>query len=237
MIDFHSHILPGIDDGSHSLDETQQMLRMAQEQGVTKIIATPHFYASEISVGDFLNRRGRALQHVRELAEKELGIPEILTGAEVYYFPGMGRAGMLSQMCIEGTSLLLLEMPFTQWTKDMLKEIHNIIEKQKLTVILAHVERYYEFQRKKEIWNSILELPLYIQVNAGALQSRKKKHCIFKLIKNGFSVIMGSDCHNTVSRPPNLRDGYDILCKKFGDSVIQTIDDLGKRILEEYETK
>ena len=237
MIDFHSHILPAIDDGSFSLEETQEMLRMEEQQGVRKIIATPHFYADQKSVGDFLTKRQEALRQVRELAREHTWVPDILAGSEVYYFPGMGRAEMLSQMCIEGTSLLLVEMPFAQWTKDMLKELHNIIEKQKLTIILAHVERYYEFQRKKEIWNQILELPLYIQVNAGALQSRKKKSCIFKLIKNGLSVIIGSDCHNTTSRPPNLEQGCEILSKKFGDSVIQRIDDLGKRILEEYDAK
>ena len=57
------------------------------------------------------------------------------------------------------------------------------------------------------------------------------------MIKNGLSVIMGSDFHNTTSRPPNLEQGCEILSKKFGDSVIQRIDDLGKRILEEYEAK
>lgn len=237
MIDFHSHILPGIDDGSRNLDETQEMLHMEVQQGVTKIIATPHFYASEISVGDFLARRKEALHNVYRLAETESWIPEISAGAEVYYFPGMGRAGMLSQMCIEGTSLLLLEMPFAQWTKDMYQEIVDIIEKQKLAVILAHAERYYEFQRKKEIWNRVLDLPVYIQFNAGALRNRKKKNCIFKLIKNGLSVIMGSDCHNTVSRPPNMEQGQEILSKKFGNDVIQTIDDLGKRMLEKHETK
>lgn len=237
MIDFHSHILPGVDDGSRNLDETQEMLRMENQQGVTKIIATPHFYASENSVENFLAKRKEALLRIHKLSQQESWIPEILAGAEVYYFPGMGRAGMLSQMCISGTSLILLEMPFGQWTKDMLKDIQDIIEKQRLTVILAHMERYYEFQRKKDIWNQVLDLPVYIQVNAGALQNRKKKNLIFKLIKNGFSVIIGSDCHNTVSRPPNLEQGREILMKKFGDSVIQRVDDLGKRILEKYETK
>ncbi len=237
MIDFHSHILPKIDDGSRSLKETEEMLRMEKQQGVTKVVATPHFYASENSVGDFLSRREEALKVVYGLTEGESWSPEILAGAEVYYFPGMGRAGMLSEMCVSDTSLILLEMPFAQWTKEMLKDVQDIIEKQKLTIILAHVERYYEFQKKKDIWNSILELPVYIQVNAGALQNRKKKNIIFKLIKNGFSVIVGSDCHNTVSRPPNLEQGREIISRKFGDRAVQEIDDLGIRILERYGTE
>lgn len=237
MIDFHSHILPGIDDGSRAVDETLEMLRMEKRQGCVKIIATPHFYADYDSAGNFLAKRAEALHKVQALREEETWMPEIRVGAEVCYFSGIGQAEILPKLCIEGTSILLLEMPFAQWTKSMAKEVRDIIEKQGLYVILAHVERFYEFQKDKKIWNEVLEMPLILQINAGSMQDRKKKNCIFKLFKKGFPIIMGSDCHNTSSRPPNLESGREILRKKFGDSVLEEIDGLGERVLRIHEKK
>ena len=130
MIDFHSHILPGIDDGSQTVNETVEMLRMEKQQGCVKVIATPHFYADYDSAGRFLDKRAEALHKVQALREQEDWMPEIQAGAEVYFFSGIGRADILPRLCVEGTSLLLLEMPFAQWTRDMAREVQDIIKKQ-----------------------------------------------------------------------------------------------------------
>lgn len=235
MIDFHSHILSGIDDGSRSLQQTEQMLRAAYEQGVTEVLATPHFYASSDSIPRFLEKREKAFLQVQELAERESWVPKIRVGAEVYYFPNMGKAELLPELCLEGTSILLLELPFVQWDNRIYEDVLRIIEKQKLTVILAHIERYYEFQKKKTVWNDILDLPVYLQINAGSLQDRKKRKLDLKLLKEEYPIVLGSDCHNMERRPPNLKEGRDFLQKKMGDDVLKTIDELGRRILGEYE--
>ena len=99
MIVFHTHILPGIDDGSESIAETAALLEEEVRQGVTRIIATPHFYAHRRSVDDFLQRLGRSMDRIRELMSRP-NCPEIITGAEVYFFPGMGRDGGLS-LCVD----------------------------------------------------------------------------------------------------------------------------------------
>lgn len=237
MIDFHSHILPGIDDGSQTVNETVEMLRMEKQQGCVKVIATPHFYADYDSAGRFLDKRAEALHKVQALREQEDWMPEIQAGAEVYFFSGIGRADILPRLCVEGTSLLLLEMPFAQWTRDMAREVQDIIKKQGLDVILAHVERFYEFQKDKKVWNEILEMPLTLQINAGAMRDRKKRNCIFRLLKEGYPVIMGSDCHNTSTRPPNLETGRETLQKKFWDSVLEKIDGLGEQVLRIHEKR
>lgn len=237
MIDFHSHILPGIDDGSRDIQETLEMLRLCRQQGVSKMVATPHFYAHHDSVEEFLARRQQALFQVRRLAETETWIPKIIAGAEVYYFPGIGQAHMLQELCVEGTELLLLEMPFVQWTEEMLKQVRQIIDQQRLTVILAHVERFYEFQKRKKIWNEIIHLPLYVQVNSGSLFDRKMRKVIFRLLKEDFPVIVGSDCHNTGRRPPDLAQGMELIRRKFGEDVTENIDCCGKEMLEIYEKK
>lgn len=229
MIDFHSHLLPGIDDGSHDIAETEKLLHQEYQQKVQSVVATPHFYASRNSVEHFLTSRQNSYEKVKQ-AELE-DIPKVFLGAEVYYFSGMSKAEMLSKLCIEGTNLILIELPFCQWKKEVYQDIKQIIEKQKLTVILAHVERYYGYQKNKEIWNKIFSLPVYAQINAGSfLKWQKRRFCI-KFIKEGHNVLLGSDCHNTTSRIPNLEQGRKVLKEKLGEQVLSEIDNLGQSIL------
>ena len=117
MIDFHTHILPHMDDGSQSLEQAREMIKREQAEGIQDIIATPHFYADRVGMDSFLSYREKSMQAVQKMMEKEMWErpPRIYGGAEVYYFPGIGRASEISKLCVEGTSLLLLELPFSQW--------------------------------------------------------------------------------------------------------------------------
>ena len=147
LVDFHTHILPGIDDGSRDIDMTLRMLEAEMQQGVSHICATPHFYAHRRSIDFFLERRNKALAKVNDVLADHPELQRITPGAEVYYFAGMGRAEGLQELCLEGTDLLLLEMPFDQWNRDMLRDVDDIIHRRQLRVVLAHVERYERLQR------------------------------------------------------------------------------------------
>ena len=72
-------------------------------------------------------------------------------GAEAYYFGGIGKAEMVKKLCIRDTDLFLLEMPFCQWTREMLDDIKGLIQAQKVTVILAHIERYFDTNKPDEL--------------------------------------------------------------------------------------
>ena len=233
MIDFHSHILPGIDDGSRNTEMTGRMLAMEGDQGVQKVVATPHFYASSMSFDAFLSRRKDAVDRVRSEFYEQAGkgLPRIIVGAEVYYFPGMGRSD-LSALCIEGTNLLMLEMPFAQWNETVLKDVTDMIRRQKLKVILAHVERYYRFQKKRKIWDSVFELPVIAQFNAGCLTRFRDRRLALKFMKEDYPVILGSDCHNMSSRSPNLDRGRAVVLKMSGQGKLDEIDALGAGLLE-----
>lgn len=230
MIDFHSHLLPGIDDGSRNVEETIKMLYEQHQQGVQKIVATPHFYASRDSVEHFLKCRTESLSMVQKAISGEKWKPELYAGAEVYYFPDIGDAETISKLCVEGTSVFLLELPFCQWNRSILKDVKKLIDGQRLTVVLAHVERYYEFQKNKEIWDKIMELPLYLQMNAGSFMNWKKRRLAFRILNERGAILLGSDCHNMENRPPNLADGRDAIRKKLGGGFLKEIDDLGERI-------
>ena len=88
MIDFHTHILPGIDDGSKNIEMTEAMLEEEARQGVTEICATPHFYAQRMSFDSFLENRRHAAEITAELLDRRGDLPKIYTGAEVFYFQG-----------------------------------------------------------------------------------------------------------------------------------------------------
>ena len=224
MIDIHTHVLPGIDDGSSDLKETGLLLTEEKKQGVTTVVATPHFYAQRTSVAAFLEKREAAWERTCEWADSQDGMPKILKAAEVYYFPGMGKASALPDLTIEGTNVLLLEMPFAQWTRSVYQEVKEIIEKQKLTVLLAHLERFYEYQKDKSILEAVLDLPVYVQINAGSLLEWGKRRLDKKILDTGLPVVLGSDCHNMRHRKPNLAEGREMIRKKWGTQVLDLMD-------------
>lgn len=231
MIDFHTHILPGIDDGSRDMDMTIRMLEAEREQGVTHICATPHFYAHRRSVEYFLERRDRALAAVKEAMSERSGLSIIFSGAEVLYFRGIAEAELLPKLCLEGTDILLLEMPFGQWAGEMVKAVETIIKKRKLHVVLAHVERYLRFQKDKTAWEQILDMPLTLQlnaesfINAGSFLRPSKEHKLcLQLLAERDNCILGSDCHNMTDRKPNLAEAMAVIEKKLGEVRLETID-------------
>ncbi|MCR5417413.1 MAG: capsular polysaccharide biosynthesis protein [Lachnospiraceae bacterium] len=236
MIDFHTHVLPGIDDGSKGTDMSKQMLEESARQGITKLVATPHFYAHRESFDHFLEKREHAIQKVLGIKDRIENIPQLYVGAEVYFFPGMGNAERLPELCIRGTNLLLLEMPFAQWDKTVAQEVHKIIEKQKLQVILAHVERFPGFQKDDKTWKEITQLPLIFQINTESFSGFRSRHFCLKFMKEHEQMLLGSDTHNMTSRPQNLKEGRETVAKKLGEEYLAKLDQRGEKLLETATT-
>ena len=120
MIDFHSHFLPRMDDGSRSVEESLEMLRVSLDQGVDVMAATPHFYAFREDPDSFLERRAAAFAR---LPLEDAPHPKLLLGAEVYYFDGMSNSESLRRLTLEGTRYILIEMPFSRWSDHMVDEV------------------------------------------------------------------------------------------------------------------
>ena len=233
IIDCHTHILPGIDDGSENIEMTKKLLELEMNNGVTDIVFTPHFYASRNSIGSFLDKREKSLEKVLGIVNETGVTPEnFYVGAEVYYFEGMSKAEELSKLCISGTDYLLIEMPFAGWTKKNIDEIESIIEDRNLNVIIAHIERFYKFQKNKEFFEKLLELELMIQLNGEVfLEGFLTKRWADKFISDKANIILGSDCHNLTTRKPNLADARSKIGKKHGQVVLDKIDENSKKIL------
>lgn len=230
VIDFHSHILPGIDDGSSSVEKSLQMYSLCVAQGTDIIIVTPHFYASHDRVESFLEKRAYAYQSIcKEIKDRKT---EIRLGAEVAYFSGISQAEKVSYLTIEGTRTLLLEMPFDIWNDSVLKEVEKLITERGLIVLLAHLERYWKVPGNRKWVQRILELPIYTQINAGTLLDWRQKRKVLRMFRKNQAHFLGSDCHGISHRPPNLFRGREILMKEFGKEFIDQMDTAGMKLLE-----
>lgn len=224
MIDWHSHVLPRVDDGSRSVSESLQMLTLLGGQGVDTVIATPHFYADDCSLDEFIEKRAAAYEALAQhLSEK---MPRILLGAEVKYYPGISRMTGLERLAIENTSLLLLEMPISKWTEYTVRELIEISSSRGITVILAHMERYFLMQGA-ETQRRILESGVLMQANSSFFTSFGNRRRAMSLLDGGLIQFVGSDCHNLKSRPPRISGAYDLIRKRLGDSFVIQMNEYG----------
>lgn len=229
VIDFHSHFLPCIDDGSKSAKMSLDMLRIMKEQNINTVVATPHFYADENRIDDFLNNREKAYSSIKAEIEK-IGI-NIKLGAEVTYFQGISKADEIKKLTTEGTSILLLELPFDKWGESVIEEVYYLVHKRKFTVLLAHLDRYLSISENKKYIKKLVKMPLVVQINAGSILDNKRKKKTVSLIKKCDKIVLGSDCHNLTSRKPNLLDCRNIIIGDLGEKAILNIDKYGEEIL------
>jgi protein-tyrosine phosphatase len=218
-----------MDDGSHNLNESISLLNMQVSQGVSTVIATPHFYANDETVDSFLQRRKNSFELLKtELTEATV---EVKLGAEVKYYQGISRMDKLESLRIEGSKLLLLEMPMTTWTEYMVRELVELSGKSSVQIVLAHIERYLSLQ-KRSVWERIYDSGILTQVNASFFTTLISRHKALSLLKKGKIQFIGSDCHNITSRPPQIGKAFEIIQKKLGDDYISQMNEYGYSMLE-----
>ena len=221
MTDLHSHILPGIDDGSSCLEESLDLLRMEAEQGISRVTATPHFYARYESPDGFLAKREKAEEVLRSAMAQESGLPEVQVGAEVYYFRGISESEFLPWMTIGGSNCVLVEMPPSPWEESMFRELLKIRERRDLIPVIAHIDRYIRPFHTFRIPERLADLPVLVQANAAFFLERPTAGLAMKLLKRGQIHLIGSDCHNLTSRKPNVGPALKRIRQKLGDGVLE----------------
>lgn len=233
MIDFHSHILPDMDDGSKSVDESVAMLRLSFNMGIDTIVSTSHYYANHDTIDSFLSRRNCKQKVLQEGLVGLNDIPKIVMGAEVSFFSGMSREKEITSLCIDNTKYMLLEMPFFDWSSLTIAEIKNLISNRGITPIIAHIERYLPYQYKNGKIDALLNMGVVFQANSEALCEGVNKRKMLSMIDTNVVHILGSDCHNTIDRMPNLDQAFKIIGKKLGNTTLEMIDTNGRRILND----
>lgn len=233
-VDIHSHILPYMDDGAKDMGETLKMLKIAWQEGITHIIATPHYKAGRFPAD--AGRLNGVLSDVRQELKK-LDIPITLyAGNEIYYHSELEEkfhAGALSTL--NGTEHVLIEFsPFESYTY-----IRNAMEDvlgMGYLPVLAHVERYQCMYRDKVCAEELKAMGCEIQVNAGSVTGDagwKTKRFIHKLLKAELVDYISTDAHNTSGRKPAMQKCAALLYKKYESSYVDAIlyGNAGSRLL------
>lgn len=224
ITDFHSHILPGIDDGSASVEQSIAMLSMEAAQGIDHVVATPHFYPQQDSPGAFLERRNRAEDLLRCEMCKYPNLPELSVGAEVYFFSGISGAEDLNLLTIDFGRYMLLEMPQPPWTNSMYQEVEKIVKRQDITPIMAHIDRYIRPYQTYHIPEKLSNLPVLVQANASFFLRKSTRRMAMRMLKQGQIHLLGSDCHNLDTRPPNLGDASREIMRELSYDVLRKIE-------------
>ena len=229
MIDFHTHILPGIDDGSKSVEESLAMLAMEEEQGISYVVATPHFYPQRDDPQTFLKRRNGGVKTLR--AQRKPDMPAIIPGAEVYFFRGMSESEILQSLTIGNSPYILIEMPMPPWSEDFYRELEEINRKQGLIPIIAHIDRYVAPLRTRGIPERLAQLPVLVQANAGAFGKEGMASLALKLLKEDKIHLLGSDCHNMRDRKPNIAAAQQYINQKLGRDYLAKMHGYERQVL------
>ena len=197
MIDIHSHIIPGVDDGARNFEDSVQIVRWLASQGVTDVIATPHY----VYETDYVSPRAQNLQLLEGLKDRlvDEGVDvKVYLGNEIYIDRDIARlirAGEMSTMA--DSEYLLVELPlndeYSDW-EDILIDLMN----RGYQVILAHPERYEIVQKDYEIVKRLHEAGILLQCNLASLVGRYGKRAqkiIRKIAKDKMIFALGSDVH------------------------------------------
>ncbi len=225
MIDFHSHILPDIDDGADCAETSLEMLRESFRQGVRLICATPHFYADEDDPESFLERREEAWAELKAAMGTEEGFPEIRLGAEVLYFPGISVSEQVRSLTLEGTPFLLVEPPMMPWSEAMLDEIQECGQNLRCIPVVAHVDRYMRMLSDDTLLDRVYGRRLLAQVNAGFFLHRSTRERAMECLIGGRFQFIGSDCHDMEERRPNMGGAADVIRLAGGEKLFRIFFD------------
>ena len=227
MVDLHTHILPGMDDGAQTPEDSLALLQEEKRQGVHRLALTPHFYRHRESLSDFLTRREAAAQKLKAAiaalpeAEQEQ-LPEWKLAAEVAWMPGLSGCSGLEQLCYAGTRSILIEPPMAPWDRRMFDELYDFMSHTGLTPVIAHIDRYWQCQSKDAI-SELLSLGLPVQLSSEALLHFSHRRRALEYLKQGYAQLLMSDCHSLHRRPPNLAEGMRVAEKKLGAELLSAL--------------
>ncbi|NOY69175.1 MAG: hypothetical protein GXP53_06735 [Deltaproteobacteria bacterium] len=199
MIDLHCHILPGIDDGASGIQASIEMARIAANDGIQKIVATPHIKDNQYSAQSIADKTLSLNQELRDL-----GISvEIVPGAEI---SSLLPVSIIKAFTLNRTPYILLDFP-VDYVPINSKELFFELLVNGLKPIIAHPERNQSIIRDPEKLFSLLDTNVHVQITAGSLTGlfgREIKKCAIHLLKKGVVDVMASDAHTPTHRRPIL---------------------------------
>ncbi len=236
-IDIHSHILPAVDNGSVSMSQTKNMLKIAYEEGISHIVATPH-YGVGCRNPDFQELENK-LELVRREAEQIDKNFRVDLGNEVYFSDDIiEHLRKKKALTLAGTRYILVEFASCEDYRIIKTGLHRLLIYGYLPV-LAHVEQYEALYQNYEGIYDMIRLGAYMQMNISSIigksTDRRVTHCK-KLMEYDLIHILGTDAHSDYGRTPRLKEGLSVIKKKFGDSLVNKLllDNTRKLLNNQY---
>lgn len=226
LTDFHSHILPEMDDGASDVEESLKLLSMLKASGVERVVLTSHFYRHDEDISSFLVRRENSYKQLLEAVKDIPDCPELKLGAEVYFYPSLSSDPDFEKLCIEGTDYILLELPFEHFYDSFFSDFAKFMNRCRCRIILAHIERYIRFgNTQKEIDRLLSMGNITCQMNCTSLAGAGffKRRQLLDMISADTVKLLGTDAHNTQNRPPMFGEAAKIIIKKCGKQALDKI--------------
>lgn len=212
ILDIHSHILPGIDDGSKDIEMTLEMLRCAEKDGTKEIVATPHYL---LEYGESTISEVKLLvKDVNSRINKEGINIQIYVGQEVYYNENIIEDYLKGNIgTINDSRYMLIEFPMHRFDRNIFEVLYEL-QVRDIIPIIAHPERYKYFREEPTLINDFINEGYLFQMNAGSIEGRygesiKKTANLF--LENNIYNFIGSDAHDVEYRKTGLQKAINIL--------------------------
>ena len=226
MIDIHNHILPGVDDGASDIYETLEMVRLAEESGVTAIVATPHCNITGGEENYYSEEYIANIRNVREIVKEEGFSVEILPGAEAFatpQLPELLQDGKI--MTLNQSKYLLMEFDFHA-NPEFAEWITEEVRKLGVIPVIAHPERYRFVQKDPNIVYRWRMKGYPIQINKGSFLGKfgnSARECAYLLMDHHLVSVVASDAHSPYRRTPHMRKTYQELLAEYPKSYVEMV--------------
>ena len=220
MIDLHSHVLPGLDDGAQDIDTSILMLDMAVKAGTTHIFATPHYIKDDLENNSGLVRN--TINTVNEIIRLKGIDIKVMSGNEVFICPELPFLVSTGEVCtLNDSSYVLVELPMLDiplYTKDV---IFNLKLKG-YTPIIAHPERNKKIYSNLNIVYDLVQCGALMQINSTSINGMfgsEIKKAAFELISHNLAHFVASDAHTLRGRSPKLSKCREQVAERFGKDI------------------
>lgn len=228
-IDYHSHVLPGIDDGAKSIEESVEILDMMAKAGVDVLFCTPHFYPHKQSLESFLDKRNEAFELLKPYIKPNH--PEIRLGAEVLLSKSLSPEE-LTLLKLQGTDYVLIEMPYVHFSQSIYNSLYEVADTQNVKVLVAHIERYLQYNSLDEVEELFAQENAIGQINCTSLRKFGLRRNCIKLIRHGCVQALGSDYHRIERGYALLDEGVRILGKKLRKNELCALMQSSEKLLQ-----